>query len=173
MSGAATGGGYWTWPLEYNVIRRRVKNHTFGMVRNGGKRAHQGWDFEALIGTAAYAIADGKVAYIDDVDDPKGYGKAVCIRFELNGETYYAYYAHMKSFTVTPNQLVKRNTIVGYTGETGNARGMAKADQHLHFEVRLKAYCGKGLVDRVSPIKVFGRCPLLDVIRSPKASGKK
>ena len=32
------------WPLQRNIIRRQLLNHTFGKVRNGGTKDHQGWD---------------------------------------------------------------------------------------------------------------------------------
>src|SRR6478752_7133816 len=53
------------WPLAHNMIRRNKVSNTFGMVRHnadGTTRPHQGWDFEAAIGTPCFAIADGKVA---------------------------------------------------------------------------------------------------------------
>lgn len=37
-----------TFPVKYAVIRRKVMNNTFGMVRrnrDGSRRPHQGWDF--------------------------------------------------------------------------------------------------------------------------------
>ena len=50
--------------------------------------------------------------------------------------------------------------IVGRTGDTGNAKGLKPEDEHLHFELRTMARPGKGLDGRVSPIEIFGVCPL-------------
>ena len=147
------------FPLAHNVIRRRVENHTFGLVRNGGTRPHQGWDFEAKIGTPCFAIAAGAVVGIADRGD---YGKQVTIRlFEArDGRTLWAFYAHLDRIDVTLGQDVAEGEQVGLTGESGNAAGMAVEDQHLHFEIRTVAAPGRGLSGRVSPLTVFGVCPL-------------
>lgn len=153
-----------TWPLASNVIRRRLANHTFGMVRkrsDGTPRPHQGWDFEAVIGTPAYAIADGKVAFVRDHGD---YGLQLCIAFSFETKPYWAFYAHLEKVFVEAGQPVERNALVCKTGDSGNAEGMATADQHLHFEIRTALQPRLGLQDRVSPLLVFGQCPLLQPI---------
>lgn len=150
-----------TWPLSYNVIRRRSVSNTYGMVRkrvDGTPKPHQGWDFEAVIGTPAYAIADGTVEFVRDRGD---YGLQLCIAFELGGTSYWAFYAHLEKIYVAEGDAVKRNDLVCKTGESGNAEGMAVADQHLHFEIRTKAEPRLGLWDRKSPLVVFGKCPLI------------
>ena len=145
------------WPLLSNVIRRRLVNHTFGMVRNNKTRPHQGWDFEAPIGEPAYAIAPGKVVLVNERGD---YGLQICMSFELENATLYAFYAHMQKAYVHEGQRVEPNDFIGTCGESGNAKGMPKADQHLHFEIRTRPKPRLGLQDRISPVKVFGKCPL-------------
>jgi len=154
-----------TWPLEWNVIRRNSVSNTFGMVRNyanGTPKPHQGWDFSAAVGTPAFAIADGKVIFVHNGGD---YGRQLCMSFSADGKHYYAFYAHMKSISVLANQTVKKDAFLGHTGKTGNASNLAAIEDHLHFEIRTKAYCGTGLTGRVSPLKVFGVCPLHDPIQ--------
>lgn len=150
------------WPLDSNQIRRGLENHTFGMVRNGGTRAHQGWDFYAPIGTKAYAIADGSVATIYESAD---YGLVCVMSFTHEGRTLYAAYAHMSSVAVKQGHVVRKGDAIGLTGDSGNAKGMAKPDQHLHFEIRTEPRPGKGLDGRMSPNAVFGRCPLKAPVR--------
>ena len=154
-TGNANGFG---WPLARNIIRRGMNNHTFGMVRNGGKRAHQGWDFEALPGTPCFAICDGKIALV--YEDPIGFGKVAVLAFPFEGGTRYAAYAHLSAINVHTGQTVTKGQRIGLTGNTGNARGMKGADQHLHFEIRKIPRPGKGLDNRESPMDVFGHCPL-------------
>lgn len=147
-----------TWPLAQNVIRGNKLNNTFGMVRNNGTKPHQGWDFGAAVGTTAYAIADGKVEFIKSIGD---YGKQVCLSFVWkNQQTLYAFYAHMRTTLVTPGQQVTMNTIIGTTGKSGNAENLPASEDHLHFEIRTIANAGMGLGHRLSPLKVFGKCPL-------------
>jgi len=66
---------------------------------------------------------------------------------------------------------VKMGELIGRTGDTGNARGLPKADEHLHFEIRTMPRLGKGLEGRVSPIEVFGVCPLWKPIMRNGANG--
>lgn len=150
-----------TWPLGYNVIRRRSVRNTFGMVRvraDGTPRPHQGWDFEAVVGTVAYALADGNIEYVRDQGD---YGLQLAMAFKLNGRQLWAFYAHLDKVFVKEREVVTRNQLICTTGESGNAAGMDVEDQHLHFEIRTAARPRLGLSDRISPIEVFGKCPLI------------
>jgi peptidoglycan LD-endopeptidase LytH len=149
-----------TWPLAHNVIRQSSLHNTFGMVRrrgDGTPKPHQGWDFAATIGTPAYAIADGTVEFVRERGD---YGLQLCIAFQLDDRKLWAFYAHLEKVYVSKGDPVTRNQLVCKTGESGNAEGMAVADQHLHFEIRTSAEPRLGLQDRISPFVVFGKCPL-------------
>jgi len=152
------------WPLVSNRIRRGATSNTFGMVRHradGTPKPHQGWDFAAEVGTPFYAIADGRIHFIREHGD---YGLQLCYGFEYGGKTYYAFYAHLsKTYAAHGDKLdipVSANDELGKTGESGNAKGMGLADQHLHFEIRTSLTPRLGLHDRVSPGVVFGKCPL-------------
>jgi peptidoglycan LD-endopeptidase LytH len=149
-------GSLVAWPLKQNVIRGRILNNTFGMVRNGGTKPHQGWDFEAKIGTPAFAIGYGKVVFIKDAG---AYGKQLCISFLYNN-TYYAFYAHMTSVSVSAGNIIAIKQQIGQTGNTGNAKTLPHSEDHLHFETRTNAHAGLGLGGRVSPIAIYKSCPL-------------
>ncbi|MCP2016845.1 M23 family metallopeptidase [Qipengyuania citrea] len=155
-----------TWPLVRNRIRRGMNNHTFGMVRrnaDGSRRPHQGWDFEADIGETCFAIADGT---IELVRNGGAYGRQIILRFAFDfdgdgdADTLFAAYCHLSRVDVAQGQKVRKGQPIGLTGDSGNARGMAPADRHLHFEIRTKAIAGRGLANRFSPLAVFGECPL-------------
>ncbi|MDP2574652.1 M23 family metallopeptidase [Vibrio penaeicida] len=148
------------WPLKKNKIRRGLVNHTFGNVRrndDGSVRAHQGWDFEARVGTPIYSIATGKVEYFRDHGL---YGKQLCISFAFNEKIHYAFYAHLKSVNVSKGDIVFAGQHIGYTGDSGNAKCDDVRDEHLHFEIRTSAYSGRSLAGRISPFKVYKKCPL-------------
>ena len=152
------------WPLQSNVIRRRLVKHTFGNVRrdsNHEPKPHQGWDFEAPLQTPVYAIATGKVAFVRDRGD---YGLQLCLSFDFNGTTLYAFYAHLFKVYVSEGASVEGNALVAVSGESGNAKGMVLADQHLHFEIRTALSPRSGLQDRISPLQVFGKCPLQQAV---------
>jgi peptidoglycan LD-endopeptidase LytH len=155
------------WPLAHNQIRRGMVNHTFGMVRNGGARPHQGWDFYAEPGTKCYAISDGTVSHVGPSGD---FGRIVIVQFTFGAQTLYATYCHLSQYAVNRNDPVSAGQVVGYTGNTGNAVGMRGLDQHLHFEVRTTPFPGRGLAGRVSPLHVFKQCPLTYVVNDPVAN---
>jgi murein DD-endopeptidase MepM/ murein hydrolase activator NlpD len=150
------------WPLDRNVIRRGTENNSFGMVRrnkDGTPRPHQGWDFHALIGTPTYAICGGKVVSVSDSGD---YGLTVTLAIGDTG--HYAVYAHLQRTLVRVGDSLVRGALIGTTGDSGNARGMAAVDQHLHFEIRTTMNVGRGLAGRISPLQVFGVCPLREAV---------
>lgn len=148
------------WPLKQNRIRRGSMSNTFGPVRktaDGKPRVHQGWDFEAPVGTPCYAVANGAILRTADAGD---YGKQVVLQFVHEGTTYYALYAHLSRVDVKSGQLILQGEQIGLTGNTGNAASMVGPDQHLHFEIRTKAIVGRGLTSRISPVVLYGRVPL-------------
>lgn len=151
------------WPLDKNLIRRGLVNNTFGMVRknlDGTPRPHQGWDFVAKNGTNFYSIADGTVAYICDRG---ALGLMLVISIGKTGK--YAAYCHLEEIDVSLGEKVLLGTRLGKTGSSGNAVGMKELDQHLHFEIRNAPITGTGLTDRISPLQVFGMCPLQEIIQ--------
>lgn len=100
-------------------------------------------------GARIHAVADGTIVAVSDVlpDQPPGEnppvgsltldqfgGNYVVQRFEQNGRTYYAFYAHLKPGTaksaVTVGQTVKTGDVVGELGNSGNTDS-----PHLHFHV--------------------------------------
>lgn len=152
------------WPLQRNVIRGRSDRNTFGLVRRyetGAPKPHQGWDFEAPLQTPVYAVAAGEVAF---VRNRGAYGLQLCIEFEFAGRTLFAFYAHLSKVHVSEGAQVSGNELVAASGESGNAASMPAADQHVHFEIRTAKHPRSGLLDRISPLTVFGKCPLHEAI---------
>lgn len=145
------------WPLQSNRIRRDMINHTFGMVRNGGARAHQGWDLVAAPMTACYAVADGMIERTYFGGD---YGKVLVLAFETSGGTLYAAYCHLAVLVAFPGDRVRRGDLVAFCGNSGNAYSMSGDDQHLHFEIRTKPKPAQGLAGRLDPVTLYGRVPI-------------
>ena len=119
---------------------------TFGNRINpitGKNQFHQGVDY----GTndkklAQYAIEYGEITGCGT--DSTG-AKYVYVKYPRLGKTGLHY--HLDSYSVKNGQKVDSNTIIGYTGETGQATGI-----HLHFgwfktENRNKAWNDKGWED--------------------------
>jgi murein DD-endopeptidase MepM/ murein hydrolase activator NlpD len=90
---------------------------------------HQGADIFAAHGTPLVAVERGVLFRI-------GTGTLGGIKLWLLGESGTAYYyAHLARYAdvVGEGVFVEAGTVIGYVGDTGNARGGAP---HLHFEVR-------------------------------------
>ncbi|MGF1723821.1 M23 family metallopeptidase [Photobacterium nomapromontoriensis] len=125
--------------------------------RDGSPRPHQGWYLHALPGTPIYAVSYGKVEFVRNWQD---YGLQICISFEHKGTKYFAFYAHLKSVNVKTGDAVTVGEHIGHSGASGNAGRMLSKEQHLHFEIRIVANPGKGLVGRISPIRIYNVCSL-------------
>ena len=153
-----------TWPLYQNQIRSGSISNTFGddvrKYADGRKKPHQGWDFSANIGTTVYAIGAGKIVFCHNHGD---YGLQLCHSFIHNGRTLYAFYAHLQAVLVSSGE-VKMDDEIALTGNSGNAHSLPSDQNHLHFEIREHPHCGLGIAGRMSPIRVFGICPLNGVI---------
>ena len=90
-------------------------------------RLHQGTDIFAAYGTPARAPADG---LLKQSFNPIG-GLAAYV-FQPDG-TYF-YLAHLSRYEAgqVTGQAVKAGDVIGYVGDSGNARG---GSPHVHFEV--------------------------------------
>uniref|UniRef100_A0A2V0RIV7 M23ase beta-sheet core domain-containing protein n=1 Tax=viral metagenome TaxID=1070528 RepID=A0A2V0RIV7_9ZZZZ len=134
-------------PLTDMLIRGNSVSNTFGMVRNSGKRAHQGWDLSARVGQPVYAIAPFNTTSSGYHAD---YGYWIQYTSTVSGYIYFN--AHLSKFLDLPDGG-KAGDVIGYCGNSGNARN---TDTHLHFEMREVSNPGLGLSGRVSPAKTFG-----------------
>ena len=139
-------------PLKNMKIRDNRASNLFGQVRTKdgvpNSKNHQGFDYDSPIGTEALAVKGGKISQVDNIDD-SDYGMSVTIEYTNdNGDSEFAFYAHMDKITVSAGEEICEGDLVGLTGASGNAD---QNDSHLHFEVRSVISPGKGLVNRLSP----------------------
>ena len=104
----------------------------FGAPRDGGARRHHGVDIFAARGTPVTAVADGRVR-----TGTGGIGgNHVWLSsgmLGIGGARYY--YAHLDSFNVESGDSVSTGDVLGYVGNTGNAR---TTPPHLHFGIYTK-----------------------------------
>jgi peptidoglycan LD-endopeptidase LytH len=107
------------------VSVRRIAN-TFGGARSGG-RAHEGLDIFAPAGTPVVSATGGIVLRITT----NNLGGQVVYTLGAGGRTYY--YAHLSRYgAFKDGDFIKPGDVIGYVGNTGNARG---TPPHLHFGV--------------------------------------
>jgi murein DD-endopeptidase MepM/ murein hydrolase activator NlpD len=137
------------------IVGNRASN-LYGNVRTDDKLVfcvvpHQGFDYEAPVGTPALAVGYGKVVAVDNIDDSK-YGLSVTILlFNEDNTISYAFYAHLSSTNGLENGCeVQEGDVVGFTGKTGNAK-RKNVVPHLHFENRKKKITGKGISGHNNP----------------------
>ena len=96
---------------------------TWGAPRSGG-RQHQGVDIIGPKGTPLLAVVDG-VASSREME----LGGHTIHFVGADGNNYF--YGHLDSYGTLG--AVRAGDIIGYMGETGNARS---STPHLHFEIR-------------------------------------
>jgi murein DD-endopeptidase MepM/ murein hydrolase activator NlpD len=96
---------------------------TWGAPRSGG-RAHKGVDMLASTGTPTVAPVSGTVRH-----DGNSLGG---LSWHVNGDNGSYYYGtHLSSYANVGAGHVEAGTVIGYVGDSGNARGTP----HLHFEI--------------------------------------
>jgi murein DD-endopeptidase MepM/ murein hydrolase activator NlpD len=135
---------------RYNPI-----SNTFGMVRNSGAKAHQGWDLEAEPGTSVFAVAAGTLTKFTS----NSYGLCLELAFTLGDKKYYAFYAHLGSIMLSSLEMtVREGACIATTGTSGNAKGLPKEEAHLHFEIRTapNAKFAGPLSNRIDPGELLG-----------------
>jgi hypothetical protein len=118
----------WTpsvWPVKGRITSGfGMRNHPFDKT----SRMHQGIDIVPTTGrgTPIHAPANGVVEFVGR----KGYyGLTLNIRHTGNVMTRYA---HLQKVAVKVGQVVSRDDVIAYVGNTGRSTG-----PHLHYEVRL------------------------------------
>jgi murein DD-endopeptidase MepM/ murein hydrolase activator NlpD len=113
-------------PVPVEGIEPSALSDTWGAPRGGGRR-HRGIDIFARRGTAVVSPVDGFV--LDVGRDPLG-GNVVKV---LGPGPQVHYFAHLDRFgPLRERRWIARGEVVGYVGDTGNARG---TPPHLHYGI--------------------------------------
>ena len=98
----------------------------------GGEcRSHAGVDIGAATGTPVYSISDGKVVFAE-YGYNGGYGNKVVIQHYINGQNYTSLYGHLSGINVNVGDIVTKDSVIGFVGNTGNSYG-----SHLHLNLCL------------------------------------
>ena len=109
--------GEWICPVQ----GPRAFSNDYGQPRSGG-RSHQGIDILSPRGTPIVAPVSGNVKHHNS--------SLGGLSFYLSGDDGNTYFGtHLQSYAASGR--VSAGTVVGYNGDSGNARGTP----HLHFEI--------------------------------------
>ncbi|MBE6042417.1 MAG: hypothetical protein E7220_07865 [Clostridiales bacterium] len=114
-----------TFPMQSGW--KVTSNYGWRICPFHGREFHNGVDLvlnSGTYGAPVYAIADGMITRASWYG---GYGN--CIQLACGGG-YSALYGHLKGYNCKQGQFVKKGTVIGYVGSTGNSTG-----PHLHFTV--------------------------------------
>jgi septal ring factor EnvC (AmiA/AmiB activator) len=118
----ATLRGQLAWPISGTLVSTygKIKHPTFNTYT-----FNKGIGISAAPGSEFRVIEAGQVVYADWF---KGYGNLLIVD---HGDSYYSLYAHASELLVQVGNRVRRNQVVGKTGEGGSLNGPA-----LYFEIR-------------------------------------
>ena len=135
-------------PQDYlqPTVSGKMESALFGMVREDGKRFHEGIDIRPAKTNAdgealdlVLAAMDGQVAYLNaNVNGP--YGRYVVLHHAAAEIPVYTLYAHLAKIepSLKTAQPIRRGTVIGLMGRTSaGASPITKDRSHLHFEVGL------------------------------------
>lgn len=146
----------------YRLPYQDGANYSIGQAPNGPRTTHKApinlfaIDFNMPQGSAVVAARDGTVIQTEDQfsqgsKQPDYADKANYVRI-LHADGTTAIYAHLMhhGVTVTPGQLVKAGTLIGYSGSTGFSGG-----PHLHFAVTHIIRTADGFDDVSVPVSFY------------------
>jgi murein DD-endopeptidase MepM/ murein hydrolase activator NlpD len=119
------------WNGPFHQLSNSEVKATFGLERAysyGGEiidhAYHLGYDLAVTKNYPVDAANNGKVIFVGELGI---YGKSVIVDHGLG---LFTLYGHMSDITVTRGEEVKKEAVIGKTGQTGLATG-----DHLHFGV--------------------------------------
>lgn len=125
-------------PIPVDGVKPQKLTDTWYASRSSG-RVHEGIDIMASRGTKVYSSTEGVIMSLRN--NNLG-GKVIWL---LGPSGAYHYYAHLNDHRrgLKEGDYVKRGELIGYVGNTGNARHTAP---HLHYGLYLNGK-GRGAVN--------------------------
>ena len=125
-------------PIPVDGIKTSQLSDTWGASRSQG-RSHEGIDIMAPRGTKVLSSTNGIITSL------KSNNLGGIVIWMMGPAGTYHYYAHLDGHKrgLKEGDYVKKGTLIGYVGNTGNARHTAP---HLHYGLYLSGK-GRGAVN--------------------------
>lgn len=125
-------------PVPVQGVSKKELTDTWGASRSRG-RTHEGIDIMAEQGTKVYSATHGIVSSL------KGNNLGGTVIWIIGPSGSWHYYAHLHRHKrgLKEGDTVRRGDLIGYVGNTGNARYTAP---HLHYGIYLNGK-GRGAVN--------------------------
>ena len=125
-------------PIPVDGVKVSQLSDTWGRSRSQG-RSHEGIDIMAPRGTKVFSSTNGLITSL------KGNNLGGTVIWIMGPAGAYHYYAHLDGHKrgLKEGDYVKKGTLIGYVGNTGNARHTAP---HLHYGLYLSGK-GRGAVN--------------------------
>lgn len=102
---------------------------------SGKTSKHTGIDLSGIHHDNILVIADGTITF---AGVQSGYGNCIEVKHEVEGETFYSFYAHLSQILVTQGQTVIQGNIIAKEGgdPVTDPNAGSSTGHHLHFEIR-------------------------------------
>jgi murein DD-endopeptidase MepM/ murein hydrolase activator NlpD len=116
----------------------KLESGKFGLVRENGKRFHEGIDIKSFTrakdgnpADGVYAFMDGVVVYVNTNSGASSYGRYIVLEHKY----FLTLYAHLASIDVGVGQTVKAGKEIGTLGTSSNCVNIPISRAHVHFEI--------------------------------------
>ena len=137
-------------PIEAFVqptISGNPSSGLYGMVRDNGKKFHEGLDLHGIqfdakkeVLDSIFAVLPGKVVHINEDSSKSRYGRYVVLLHKDVGLNFYTLYAHLDTidYKVRLNHFVGEGERLGQMGNTAGGYPIPEKRAHLHFEIGIQ-----------------------------------
>ena len=119
----------------------------YGLVRNKGKKFHEGldlygikFDTKKVVLDSIFAVLPGKVVHINEDSSKSRYGIYVVLLHKEGGFNFYSLYAHLDSIDhkLRLNHSIREGARLGRMGNSSGGYTIPKSRAHLHFEIGIQ-----------------------------------
>jgi hypothetical protein len=124
----------------------KLASGKFGLVRENGRRFHEGIDIKSFTKAkdgsptdTVCAFMDGTVVYANANPSASSYGRYVVVEHEY----FLTLYAHLEAINTAVGKTIKAGEKIGILGTSSNCATIPNSRAHVHFEIDFQIGDGK------------------------------